>query len=104
MQKIKQGDIVTVRVGRYRGKSGKVLRVLPKKGLVVVEKINVVKRHTKPNQKNSGGGIVEKESPLPLGKVALLDPKSGKATRIGFKQKAGKLVRFAKASGEEIKS
>mgnify|MGYP001618302928 CR=1 FL=1 len=104
MQKIKQGDTVTIRLGKYRGKSGKVLRVFPKKGLVVVEKINLVKRHSKPTQKNSAGGIVEKEAPIPLGKVALIDPKSGKATRVGFKLSGDKVVRVAKASGEEIKS
>lgn len=104
MEKIKQGDVVTVRSGRFRGKSGKVLRVLPKKGLLVVEKINLIKRHTKPNQKNTNGAIVEKEAPLPLGKVALLDPKSGKPTRVGFKVKGNVYVRVARASGEELKS
>lgn len=103
MQKIKTGDVVQVRSGKYRGKSGKVLKVFAKKSMVLVEKLNLLKRNTKPSQKNQAGGIVEKHLPLPLAKVALLDPKSGKPTRVGFKAGAEGLVRFAKKSGQELK-
>ena len=105
MQKIVKDDVVVVRSGKYRGKSGKVLRVLTRKGMLLVEKINLVKRHSKPNARNNSGSIVEKEAPMPLSKLALLDPKEGKATRVGIRtDAAGKKARFAKRSGEEFKS
>ncbi|WP_259780390.1 50S ribosomal protein L24 [Aestuariispira ectoiniformans] len=102
--KIKKGDKVVVTTGRDKGKEGEVLQVLPKDGRVVVQGVNVVKRHTRPTQLNAGG-IVEKEAALDASNVALVDPKDGKPTRVGFKVlEDGKKVRVAKRSGEVIDS
>lgn len=101
--KIKKGDEVVVTTGRDAGKKGSVLTVLPKENRVVVQGINVVKRHTKPSMADAQGGIKEKEASIHVSNVALVDPKSGKATRVGYKiQKDGTKVRVAKASGETI--
>jgi large subunit ribosomal protein L24 len=97
---IRKGDLVQVIAGREKGKQGKVVRVLPKTERVVVEGVNKVKRHVKPNQLNPQGGIVEKELPLHVSNVMIFDAKAGKPTRVGMKQNAkGKWVRFAKKSG-----
>lgn len=102
--KIKKGDKVVVTTGRDKGKEGEVLQVLPKDGRVVVQGVNVEKRHTRPTQLNAGG-IVEKEAALDASNVALVDPKDGKPTRVGFKVlEDGKKVRVAKRSGEVIDS
>lgn len=99
--KIKKGDQVIVLSGKDRGKKGKVLRVDRKTGKVLVERINMVKRHTRPNpSKGQTGGIVEREAPLAACKVAVVSPDAGKATRVGFKVlEDGRKVRFAKADG-----
>ena len=103
--KIRRGDLVTVITGKDKGKSGKVLGILPKTGKVLVEHVNVVKRHTKPNQKNQTGGIVEKEAFLHISKVMVLDPSSNKPSRLGRKKLTdGSLVRFAKKSGHTIEA
>lgn len=99
--KIKKGDQVIVITGRDKGKTGEVVKAMPKENKVVVQGINLVKRHTKPSQE-SAGGIISKESPIHVSNVALIDPKSGKATRIGFKIENGQKVRVAKRSGEVI--
>lgn len=100
--KIKKGDQVIVLTGRDKGKTGEVIKAMPSENAVVVSGINLVKRHTKPSQE-SAGGIISKEKPINVSNVALMDPKSGKATRIGFKvQKDGSKVRVAKKSGEVI--
>lgn len=100
--KIKKGDQVIVLTGRDKGKTGEVIQAMPKDSKVVVRGINVMKRHTKPTQENAGG-IVSKEQPIHVSNVALIDPKSGKATRVGFKiEKDGQKVRVAKKSGEVI--
>lgn len=100
--KIKKNDQVIVLAGKDKGKKGKVLQVLPAESKVKVEGVNVVKRHTRPTHL-SAGGIVEKEAFLHVSNVALLDPKEGVATRVGYKTlKDGKKVRVAKKSGEEI--
>jgi len=97
--RIRRGDEVVVISGRDRGHSGKVLRVLPAKGRVVVEGANLVKRATKPNpQKNIKGGIVEREAPLQLSNVAMKDPSNGKPTRVGIREEGGQRVRFARKS------
>ena len=103
MEKIRKGDQVVVLSGRDKGRRGAVLRVLPQ-GAVLVESLNRVKRHTKPNpQANQPGGIIEKEMPLPLAKVALWNPGAKKGDRVGIKTLAdGKKVRFFKSSGEVI--
>lgn len=100
---IKKGDTVIVNRGEDKGKTGKVLQVLVKEQRAIVEGINVVSKHTKPNAKNPQGGILEKEAPIHISNLNLIDPKSGKATRIGIKVVDGKKVRIAKKSGEEIK-
>jgi large subunit ribosomal protein L24 len=103
MEKIRKGDQVVVLSGRDKGRRGAVLQVLPQ-GAVLVESLNRVKRHTKPNpQANQPGGIIEKEMPLPLAKVALWNPGAKKGDRVGIKTLAdGKKVRFFKSSGEVI--
>ena len=103
MNKIKKGDNVIVIAGNSKNKTGKVLSVLPEENRVIVEGVAIVKKHTKPNAKNPQGGIVKQEAPISLSNVALIDPKSGKATRVGFEVRDGKKVRVAKKSGEEIK-
>jgi large subunit ribosomal protein L24 len=103
--KVRRGDLVTVIAGKDKGKSGKVLSVYPKDAKVLVERVNIVKRHTKPNQKNQTGGIVEKEAPVAIAKVMVLDPGSNKPSRLGRKALAdGSLVRFVKKSGQTIEA
>ncbi|WP_299397239.1 50S ribosomal protein L24 [Pelagibius sp.] len=100
--KIKKGDKVVVTTGRDKGKQGEVLRVLRADDRVLVQGINMVKRHTAPTQA-SPGGIVEKEASIHISNVAHVDPKSGQATRVGFKlDKDGNKQRIAKRSGEAI--
>ncbi|WP_440959583.1 50S ribosomal protein L24 [Oceanicaulis sp. LC35] len=99
--KIKKGDKVIVLTGRDKGKTGEVTQVLPKEDRVVVSGVNVVKRHQRPTQ-TAPGGIVEKNASIHVSNVALADPKSGEATRVGFKVEDGKKVRVAKKSGEVI--
>ena len=100
--KIKKGDKVIVLTGRDKGRTGEVLKALPRENRVVVQGVNVVKRHTRPSQV-SNGGIVEKEASIHVSNVAHIDPKDNKATRIGFKVIEGdRKVRFAKRSGEVI--
>ena len=98
MMKIKKDDMVIVIAGKDKDKTGKVLSV--KDGKVIVEGVNVVKKHTKPNQMNQNGGIVEKQAAIDVSNVMLLV--DGKATRVGFEVKDGKKVRVAKATGKVI--
>jgi large subunit ribosomal protein L24 len=101
--KVRKGDVVTVLSGKDKGKSGKVLVVYPDRGKVLVERINFVKRHTKPNQKVQQGGIVEKEAPLAISKVVVLDPHTNQPSRLGRKRLPdGRLVRYVKKTGEMI--
>ena len=100
--KIKKGDRVVVTTGRDKGKKGEVLKVFPKENRALVTGVNVVKRHQRQTAKVQGG-IVNKESPVHLSNLAHVDPKSGDATRVGFKILGdGRKVRFAKKSGEVI--
>ncbi len=100
--KIKKGDKVVVLAGRDKGKSGEVLSVNPEEGRAFVRGVNLVKRHQRQSQ-TAEGGIITKEAPIQLSNVAYADPKTGKATRIGFKiLEDGRKVRVAKASGELI--
>ncbi|MGF1592803.1 MAG: 50S ribosomal protein L24 [Kiloniellaceae bacterium] len=100
--KIKKGDKVVVITGRDKGKQGEVLRVLRAEERVLVQGVNMVKRHTAPSQASTGG-IVEKEAPLHISNVAHIDPKSQKATRVGYKiDKDGRKIRIARRSGEAI--
>ncbi len=100
---IKKGDTVYVNAGDSKGQTGKVLKVLVKDNRAIVEGVNLVSKHTKPNSKNPQGGIEKKEAPIHLSNLQVLDPKSVKATRVGRKEKDGKLGRYSKKSGEEIK-
>ena len=101
---IKKGDMVYVNAGDNKGQQGKVLSVNAQKQRAIVEGVNMCKKATKPNAQNPLGGIVEQEAPIHISNLQVLDPKSGKATRVGRKADAnGKLVRYAKKSGEEIK-
>ncbi|MCL2560980.1 MAG: 50S ribosomal protein L24 [Rikenellaceae bacterium] len=101
---IKKGDMVYVNAGDDKGQTGRVLKVIPEDQKAVVEGLNLVSKHTKPNAKNTQGGIVKKEAPIHISNLQVLDPKTGKATRIGRTRNAeGKLVRISKKSGEEIK-
>ena len=101
---IKKGDMVQVIAGDNKGQQGKVLKVEAEKQRAIVEGVNLCKKATKPNAQNPQGGIVEKEAPIHVSNLQVLDPKSGKPTRVGRKANAeGKLVRYAKKSGEEIK-
>jgi large subunit ribosomal protein L24 len=101
---IKKGDTVMVVAGNSKGQQGRVLEVIRKDYRAIVEGVNMVSKHTKPNQDNPQGGILKKEAPVHLSNLMLVDPSSGKATRIGRRlNDQGKLVRYAKKSGEEIK-
>ena len=100
---IKKGDTVYVNAGNDKGKTGKVLSVSPEKSRAIVEGINVVSRHTKPNSKQPQGGIIKKEAPIHISNLNLIDPQSGKPTRVGYKMDGDKKIRYAKKSGEEIK-
>ena len=100
---VKKDDLVMVVAGKDKGKSGKVLRVLPEKGRVLVENLNVVKRHTRPSQTNNEGGIIEKESPIAISNVQLLCPGCNQAARTGIKMlDDGSKVRFCKKCNEIV--
>jgi len=100
--KVKKGDEIIVLAGKDKGKKGKIVKVIPDELRVIVDGINMVKRHEKPSR-TSAGGIVAKAAPLHVSNVALVDPKSGKSTRVGFKiLQDGKKVRVARRSGEVI--
>jgi len=102
MQKIRKGDKVVVLAGKDKGRSGEVMRVMPKDDKAVVRGVNMIRRHQKQSQSQEGG-IISKEAPIHLSNIALADPKDGKPTRVGFQvQKDGKKVRVAKRSGEVI--
>jgi large subunit ribosomal protein L24 len=104
--KIRKNDNVVVIAGNSRGKSGKVLKVYPETRRIIVEGVNIMKRHTRPNQRNPQGGIVQREAPIHMSNVMLLDPKSNQPTRVGTKvvkdESIGKKrrMRVAKATGE----
>jgi large subunit ribosomal protein L24 len=100
---VRKGDTVVVVAGKERGKKGKVLRVIPEKGRVVVERINMIKKHQRPTQKIRQGGIIEREGAIHLSNVMLVDPGSDKPTRVGMKALSdGKKVRVARRSGEML--
>ena len=100
-KKLKKGDMVVVRAGRDKGKSGEILAMLPARNRAVVRGVNIVKRHQKPDAKNPKGGIVSRESSIHLSNLGALDKKSGKPSRIGFRRNAdGKKERVLRRSGE----
>ena len=100
---IKKDDNVIVIAGADKGKTGKVLKVLVKENRAIVEGVNMVSKSTKPSAKNPQGGIVKQEAPIHISNLGLIDPKSGKATRIAIKRDGKTVTRIAKKSGEEIK-
>jgi large subunit ribosomal protein L24 len=102
-QKIRKGDRVQVLTGRDKGRQGEVIRVMPAEDRALVQGVNLVKRHQKATGIGNPGGINEKEAPIHLSNLSLIDPKSGKPTRVGFKLlEDGKKVRVARASGEVL--
>ena len=100
--KIKKGDKVVVLSGKDKGRTGEVVKAMPKEGKVIVSGVNVHARHRKPTQLNPQGGIERKEAPLHVSKVAIADPKTGQPTRVRFEERDGKKVRVAAKSGELI--
>ena len=100
--KIKKGDRVVVLTGRDKGRTGEVLRMIPVEDRLVVQGVNMVKRHQRPSQV-SAGGIVEQEAPIHISNVAHIDPKTDKPTRVGYRiEEGGRKIRFARRSGEPI--
>jgi large subunit ribosomal protein L24 len=99
---VKKGDKVVVISGKDKGKEGVILAAYPKKERVLVEGVNVVKKHSKPTQANPQGGILNQEAPIHVSNVLPIDPKTGKGTRIGYKIEDGKKVRVAKKSGDVL--
>lgn len=101
---IKKGDTVYVNAGESKGQQGRVLEILRKKNRAIVEGVNLISKHQKPNAAHPQGGIIKQEAGIHISNLMLVDPKTGKPTRIGRKKnEEGKLVRYAKKSGEEIK-
>jgi len=99
---VKSGDTVYIISGKDKGKTGKVVKVFPKKGKIVVEGVNIVTKHLKPTQMNPQGGVVTKPAPIFSSKVMMYDEKAGKPTRVGYKVVDGKKVRYSKVSGEVL--
>lgn len=101
---IRKGDIVIVNSGEYKGQQGRVLEIDAKKMRAIVEGVNMVSKHTKPNADNPQGGIIKKEAPIHISNLNMVDPSTGEAARVGRKlNDNNKLVRYSKKSGEEIK-
>ena len=102
MAKIRKGDKVVVLAGKDKGVQGEVVKSMPKDGKVVVQGVNMIARHTKPSQADPEGGIKRREAPIHVSNVAVVDPKTGKAARVGFEVRDGKKVRVLKGSGEVL--
>ena len=101
---IRKGDIVRVNSGEYKGQQGRVLEIEKKQTRAIVEGVNMVSKHTKPNADSPQGGIIKKEGPIHISNLNVVDPSTGEATRIGRRaNENSKLVRYSKKSGEEIK-
>lgn len=100
--KIKSGDTVVVTAGDHKGSEGKVLKVLIEKNKAIVEGVNMVSKHEKPSANNPQGGINKKEAPIHISNLSLVDPKNGKATRVGYRMEDGKKVRFSKQSNQVL--
>jgi large subunit ribosomal protein L24 len=100
--KIKSGDNVVVTTGEHKGSEGRVLKIFRDKNKAIVEGVNTVKKHEKPSAANPQGGITEKEAPIHISNLALIDPKSGEATRVGYRMEDGKKIRFSKKSNQVL--
>lgn len=100
--KIKSGDVVTIIAGDHKGEQGKVVRVNREKNNAIVEGVNMVSKHTKPSAKNPQGGIIKKEAPIHISNLALIDPKTKQATKVGYKMEGDKKVRFSKKSNQVL--
>jgi large subunit ribosomal protein L24 len=100
--KIKKGDNIIVIAGKDKGKKSKVLSVLSKENKLIVEGVNVVKKHQKSKQKNKKGEMIEKASPIHVSNVAIVDPKDGKPARVGYKTEGDKKIRISKRSNQKI--
>ena len=100
---IKKGDEVIVLAGKNKNSKGKVLKVLVKEEKAIVEGVNMVSKSTKPNAQNPQGGIIKQEAPVHISNISLIDPKSGKPTRVSIKHEGKNVIRVSKKSGEEIK-
>lgn len=100
--KIKSGDTVVVLAGDHKGSEGKVLKVFTDKNKAIVEGVNLVSKHQKPSTQNPQGGIVKKEAPIHISNLSLIDSKSGKPTRVGYRMEDGKKIRFSKKSNQAI--
>jgi large subunit ribosomal protein L24 len=100
--KVKSGDLVKVIAGNHKGEQGKILRVYADKNTAIVEGVNMVSKHTKPSAQNPQGGIVKKEAPIHISNIALIDPKSKEATKVGYKTEGDKKVRFSKKSNQVL--
>ena len=103
--RIVKNDTVKILSGKFNGKTGKVLKVFPDENRLIVEGVNIIKRHTKPSQKNQQGGIIEKEASIHVSNVMVVDPKTNEPTRVGYKYlEDGSKVRISKKSGEMLGS
>jgi large subunit ribosomal protein L24 len=103
--RVVKNDTVKILSGKYSGKTGKVLKVFPDQNRLIVEGVNIIKKHTKPSQKSPQGGIIEKESTIHVSNVMVIDPKTSEPTRVGFKfLEDGTKVRISKKSGEMLRS
>ncbi len=100
--KLKSGDTVVVTTGEHKGSEGKIMKVLLDKNKAIVEGVNMVSKHEKPSAKNPQGGIAKKEAPIHISNLSLVDPKSGKATKVGYRTEDGKKVRFSKQSNQVL--
>ena len=100
--KIKSGDTVVVTTGDHKGSEGKIMRVILEKNKAIVEGVNMVSKHEKPSAENPQGGIIKKEAPIHISNLALIDSKTGEATRVGYRIEDGKKVRFTKKSNQVI--
>ena len=99
---VKKGDTVKVIAGKHKGETGEIIKVLPKTNKVIIEDMNIVKKHTKPTGFGQEGGIVEKEAAIDASNVQLVDPETGEASRIGYREEDGKKVRYFKKSGNTL--
>lgn len=100
--KVKAGDLVKVIAGNHKGEQGKIVRVFVDKNTAVVEGINMVSKHTKPSAASPQGGIVKKEAPIHISNIALIDPKTKEATKVGYRTEGDKKVRFSKKSNQVV--